>query len=134
MITEYKAISKQTFELCFNRAVSGLESQALDGFKGHKYRNTLDSGDIISRCGFRSKICVQSCPSFSKILGTPLSLVCAVTVSTIMYCMWSMNIVVVYAHFRFRLKCDIMGGQAEFATSCNTDRAYLLVIYIPIIM
>ena len=35
-MADYKAICKQTFELCFDRAVSGLESQAFDGFKGHK--------------------------------------------------------------------------------------------------
>ena len=39
---DYKAICKQTFELCFDRAVSGLESQAFNEFKGHKNRNTPD--------------------------------------------------------------------------------------------
>ena len=34
---DYKAISKQTFELCFDRAVSGLE---IAEFKGHKNRTT----------------------------------------------------------------------------------------------
>ena len=36
---DYKAICKQTFELCFDRAVSDLESQE---FKGHKNGNIPD--------------------------------------------------------------------------------------------
>ena len=36
---DYKAICKQTFELCFDRAVSGLEYQTFDEFKGHKNGN-----------------------------------------------------------------------------------------------
>ena len=72
---DYKAISKQTLELCFDRAVSGLEFQEFAEIKGHKNGTT---GDLISGCGFRAKnfraLCVQSCPLLSKILAT--SLVC----------------------------------------------------------
>ena len=38
---DYKAICKQTFELCFDQAVSGLESRAFDGFKGQKTERVI---------------------------------------------------------------------------------------------
>ena len=38
---DYKAICKQTFELCLDRAVSGLESRTFDEFKGHKTERVI---------------------------------------------------------------------------------------------
>ena len=38
---DYKAICKQTFELCLDRAVSGLESRTFDEFKGHKMERVI---------------------------------------------------------------------------------------------
>ena len=38
---DYKAICKQTFELCLDRAVSCLESRAFDEFKGQKTERVI---------------------------------------------------------------------------------------------
>ena len=38
---DYKAICKQTFELCLDRAVSSLESRTFDEFKGHETERVI---------------------------------------------------------------------------------------------